>query len=302
MPSTVALAAYDLRKSYGAVPAVDGLSIEVRKGDVYGLLGRNGAGKTTTMRLLLGLVAPDGGSFRFGDDVATRVLPKHRARIGALVETAGFFPDLTAEENVRLLGGLSAPVSRASAERGLKDVGLMDVARRRASGFSFGMKRRLGLACALAGDPDVVLLDEPGNGLDPAGVRDLREIVSRLRAERGLTFLVSSHLLNEVERVATRLGVVRDGRLVAEGAPDDLLASLRRIAVVAAPVERARDVLSRFGVVSIERERLLLKARDDVARPDVARALVDSGVAVESFGADDRAIEDLVLGEGAFAA
>jgi ABC-2 type transport system ATP-binding protein len=296
MASDVALAARNLVKRFGRVAAVDGLSLAVRRGDLYGLVGRNGAGKSTTLRLLTGLLRPDAGEFAFGDETTRVVRPRHRRRLAALIEAPSFFGRLSGFENLLRLGRLSAPFSADEARRLLKLVGLADDARRPAAEYSLGMKQRLGLALLLAGGPDAVLLDEPTNGLDPAGVRDLREILLGLRRNEGATIIVSSHLLAEVERLATRLGVVRDGRVVAEGEPAELLRRDGRLVIEASPHAAAREVLARFGSVSEDGGRFVVRTRPETPASEVARALVAAGVALSSLGPDPRALEALVLG------
>ncbi|HYC78178.1 MAG TPA: ABC transporter ATP-binding protein [Planctomycetota bacterium] len=296
MADDVVLAAEDLRKAFGRVRAVDGLSFSVRRGDFYGFVGRNGAGKTTTLRMLTGLVRPDGGVFRFGGERTTTVRPHHRARLAALVESPSFFGRLSGLDNLLGLGRLSGPLTRADAARLLEQVGLADAARRPAATYSLGMKQRLALALSLAGRPDVILLDEPTNGLDPAGVRDLRETLRRLHRERGLTLMVSSHLLSEVERLATRLGVVRDGRIAAEGTPEELLRADGRVVVAARPLDRAASVLARFGVTTVEDGRLVVRAAPDASRAAMTRALVEAGVEVDAVAPAADALERLVLG------
>ena len=209
-----------LTKRFGAVAAVDDLSFEISGASVTGFLGPNGAGKTTTLRMLLGLVTPDRGRAlierrRYADlDEPARV-------VGALLEASSFHPGRSARNHLRVVARAAGlPDRRADAV--LAEVGLADAGRRRVGGFSLGMRQRLGLATALLGDPEVLVLDEPTNGLDPAGVRWLRVLLRRLAAE-GRTVLVSSHLLAEVAQTVDRVVVIDRGRLVAQGSVDDLV-------------------------------------------------------------------------------
>ncbi len=296
MTSDIALAARGLVKRYGKVAAVDDLALTVRRGDLYGFVGKNGAGKSTTLRLLTGLLRPDRGSFVFGGEESAVVLPRHRRKLAALVESPAFFGRLSGLDNLLLLGRLSAPLSQETAMRLLTETGLRDDARRPAAEYSLGMKQRLGLALVLAGNPEVVLLDEPTNGLDPSGVRDLRETLVRMRSERGVTVVVSSHLLPEVERIATRLGVVRGGKVVAEGTPAELLRADGRVAVEASPRAAAKTALQAFGPVTEDGERLIVRTKHGAANGAIVRALVAAGVDVASIGPDPRALEALVLG------
>ena len=203
-----------LTKRFGAVQAVNDLSFEISGASVTGFLGPNGAGKTTTLRMLLGLVAPDAGRAtiekrRYAElDEPVRV-------VGALLEATSFHPSRSARNHLRMVAR-SAGLPERRADEVLEQVGLADAARRRASGYSLGMRQRLGLATALLGEPEVLILDEPTNGLDPAGVRWLRDLLRSMAAE-GRTVLVSSHLLSEVARTVDRVVVIARGRLVAGG-------------------------------------------------------------------------------------
>jgi len=203
-----------LVKRFGPVTAVDGLSFEVRPGTVTGFLGPNGAGKTTTLRMLLGLVTPDAGIATI-DGMAYRRLPEPLHQVGAVLEASSFHPGRTARAHLRI-HALAADVDPSRVEDVLHLVGLTDAAGRRAGGFSLGMRQRLGLATALLADPEVLILDEPANGLDPEGVRWLRELLRGFAAEGG-TVLVSSHLLAEVAQTVDEVVIVDHGRLVAHG-------------------------------------------------------------------------------------
>jgi len=204
-----------LTKKYAEVTAVDNLNLEVRSGEIYGFLGRNGAGKTTTIRMLLGLIRPDGGTARlFGCPVGT---DRSRAvrQVGSLVETATAYPSLTVRENLeiqrRLLG---APPEET--ERVIALLGLSEYARRRAGRLSLGNRQRLALARALLGRPRLLVLDEPANALDPAGIVEVRELLRRLAREEGTTIFVSSHILGEIALLADRIGIIHRGRLIEE--------------------------------------------------------------------------------------
>ena len=206
------------------VLALDGLNLTVEKGEVLGLLGPNGSGKSTTMKLLLGLLRPTRGRATvLGRPAGDR---EALARVGYLPEETRLFPFLTARETARFfakLAGRRSADARAEADRAIADTGLADAADRRVAGFSKGMARRLGLACALVGDPEVLVLDEPTSGLDPLAAADMKDRIRALKAE-GKTVLLSSHLLADVEDVCDRVAVLGSGRLVREGAADDLLA------------------------------------------------------------------------------
>ncbi len=212
-----------LTKSYRGKRAVDRLDLHVVQGDIYGFVGKNGAGKSTVMKMVCGLVAPTEGEIelfgsRAGADVRGEAAPSAgMSRVGALIEAPGIVPNLTAYENL-MAKALAMGVVDASARcrEALALVGLEGVSGKKAKGFSLGMKQRLGLALALMGSPDLLLLDEPFNGLDPEGTRAMRNLIVRLNQTLGLTVVISSHVLDQLDRVATRFGVIAEGRMVRE--------------------------------------------------------------------------------------
>ncbi len=236
----VALATEGLRKRYGQRVALDGLDLRVPTGVVYGFLGPNGAGKTTTMRILTGLIHPDAGRvevlgqpFGRGD--------RHRLfEVGALIETPSFYPFLSGRENLRAIAATGAPTPRTRVDELLGLVNLGDRAKDRVSGYSLGMKQRLGIAAALLSDPRLLLLDEPANGLDPAGIAGMRDTLRALAAA-GKTVFVSSHILGEIQQLADVIGIIANGRLVREGPIADLLSheGSVRLRVAAAEVAAA---------------------------------------------------------------
>jgi len=239
-----ALATRDLRKSYGARTALAGLDLSVPNGVVYGFLGPNGAGKTTTMRLLTGLIHPDAGEIEvlgrpFGRGDRHRLFD-----VGALIESPAFYPFLSGRQNLRELAASGAPVASGRIEELLDLTGLRDRAGDKVAGYSLGMKQRLGIAAALLSDPTLLLLDEPSNGLDPAGIVAMRETLRRL-AELGKTVFVSSHLLGEVQQMVDVVGIISAGRLVREGPIGDLLNAegTVRVRVPMPDLERARAAL-----------------------------------------------------------
>lgn len=221
MPATPqALEVAGLTRRYSGKPVVDDLDLSVAPGDIYGFLGPNGAGKTTTMRMILGLIRRDAGSvsiFGESDPVAAR------AQIGGIVEGPRFYPYLSGAENLRIFAAYSGGATEARITELLELVRLGDRREDRVATYSLGMKQRLGIAQALLSRPRLLLLDEPTNGLDPAGMREVRGLIGRLREEEGLTVFVSSHLLWEIQELCTRVGIIQDGRKVAEGETADLL-------------------------------------------------------------------------------
>jgi ABC-2 type transport system ATP-binding protein len=245
--SELALATRDLRKSYGSRLALAGLDLTVPTGVVYGFLGPNGAGKTTTMRLLTGLIHPDHGSIELLGRPFGRRDRRRLFDVGALIESPSFYPFLNGRENLKALGSTGAKTSSARIEELLELVGLRERATDRVSGYSLGMKQRLGIAAALLSDPSLLLLDEPANGLDPAGIVAMRETLRHLAAT-GKTVLVSSHLLAEVQQMADVIGIIAAGRLVREGTISELLhgADLVRVRVSSDEIEPARARLGQL--------------------------------------------------------
>ncbi|MEV5003507.1 ABC transporter ATP-binding protein [Nocardioides sp. LML1-1-1.1] len=271
----------NLTKVYGDRVAVDKVSMSVRRGEVYGFLGPNGAGKTTTLRMLLGLIRPTSGT-------ASAIPP-----VGALIEGPGFFPYLSGRANLRTLARHRG-FADAEVERVLERVDLASRGDDRFKGYSLGMKQRLGVAAALMGDPDLIVLDEPTNGLDPAGMADMRALVVDL-ARGGQTVLLSSHMLSEVQEICDRVGVIDDGRLLREAGVAELRGGVS-IRLRATPEPAALAVAMRLagddGVRRTEDGALLLALPPDAA-PHVARSLVEEGVDVHEITAAERSLEEV---------
>jgi ABC-type multidrug transport system ATPase subunit len=273
-----------LTKRYGPIVAVDALDLRVRRGEVYGFLGPNGAGKTTTLRMLLGLVRPTSGRAAVLGSVPGS--PRGLAGIGAIVEAPGFYPFLSGRDNLRVLAG-HADVESSRIATVLAEAGLTARAGDHVATYSMGMKQRLGVAAALLKDPELLILDEPTNGLDPAGMGEMRDFIRSLAAG-GRTVLLSSHLMGEIEQVSDRVGVIRAGELVAEGTVDELRgqAGLR---VRAEPLEAAARVLG--GLDGIE----LVDGAVDARAAQVNRMLVEAGIAVSELGRRQASLEDVFL-------
>ncbi len=218
-----------LRKEYGHFKALNGFDMHVPKGAIYGFVGKNGAGKTTLIRLICGLQEPTAGSYTlYGVSNREKGIAKVRRRIGAVVETPSIYLDMTAEENIRQqYRVLGLPSDDGMADL-LHLVGLSDTGKKKAKNFSLGMRQRLGIAVALAGDPDFLVLDEPVNGLDPQGIVEVRELILKLNRERGITVLISSHILDELSRLATHYGFIDSGRMVREISAEELEAACRK--------------------------------------------------------------------------
>jgi ABC-2 type transport system ATP-binding protein len=279
-----------LTKRYGeGIVAVDGLDLRVRSGEVYGFLGPNGAGKTTTLRMLLGLVRPTSGTAR-----VLGAAPGAVERIGAMVEAPAFYPYLSGRDNLRVLARY-AGVGVGRVDAVLGRVGLRERAGHRTATYSLGMKQRLGVAAALLKDPALLILDEPTNGLDPAGVAEMRAFIRSLGSD-GRTVMLSSHLMGEVEQVSDRVGVISMGALVAEGTVEQLRGR-PRLRVRAEPAAAAARLIGALpGVEAVTSREGLLDVTVDPARaPEINRALVQGGVAVFALYAVQPSLEDVFL-------
>jgi len=290
-----------LVRRFGDRTAVDHVSMTVPERSVYGFLGRNGAGKTTTIKLLLGLLRADAGVARVGGiDVAVDRVGAAR-KVGALLEAQGFYPHLTGRENLglacRLLG-----LPAKEAERVLDIVEMTAHGRRRVAGYSLGMRQRLGLARAMLGAPPVLVLDEPTNGLDPEGIADMRQFLRELPDRTGATVLLSSHLLDEIERTATHIGILANGKLVLEGALAELKAGMAsEVAIATDAPERAAALAGEHGfdvVPGVPGEDALIarfSANQDAnaGSAELNRLLCECGIGVHALAPRRRSLETL---------
>jgi ABC-2 type transport system ATP-binding protein len=298
MSAPAPVEARGLVKRYGEIVAVDRVDLTVEPGDVFGYLGPNGAGKTTSLRMLLGLIRPTGGSARlFGRDPLV-----HGAKaldgVAGFVEGPRFYPYLSGRRNLRLLADYDEPVSRAHIEGVLELVELRDRAKDRVGGYSHGMRQRLGIAASLLRQPRLLLLDEPTTGLDPAGMRDMRELVRRLAGE-GITIMLSSHLLYEVEELCNRVAIIRRGRIVYQGSLQDLLASAATgYRLRAVDPARARVVLlAQTGVTDVRPVDGELRFNaDERAAAALSIALGRAGIGVTALVPERASLEELFLG------
>jgi ABC-2 type transport system ATP-binding protein len=279
-----------LTKRYQARTVVDAVSLTVRRGEIYGFLGPNGAGKTTTLRMLVGLVRPTAGSARVlgghpGDPLVLR-------RVGALIEGPGFYPYLSGRDNLRVLARYNR-LTDADVERALDQVDLQARGGDAYKSYSLGMKQRLGVAAALLGEPDLLILDEPTNGLDPNGMADMRDLIRRL-AGQGRTVLLSSHLLGEVQQLCDRVGVIAEGRLLTESTVAELRGA-SSLLLRAEPLPLAEQVVAdALGAVDLRRTAdggLQVVTRPD-RTPQLVRALVAAGVDVHEVRSFERTLEE----------
>ena len=283
---------HGLTKRYGSsILAVDRLDLAVRKGEVYGFLGPNGAGKTTTLRMLMGLIAPTAG----GATVAGHPpgAPPGLARIGALVENPAFYPYLSGHDNLSVIARYSG-VPHAHVDDALDEVGLLARGRDKYGSYSLGMRQRLGVAAALIKEPELLILDEPTNGLDPQGMLEMRNLIKDLgRAER--TVLLSSHLLNEVQQICDRLGVIQSGRLIAQGTVEEVRGGVELL-IRATPGDRAEAILRERlpGTVRIQDGAFFLRVDSDRAA-EISRLLISSGCELTELRPSERSLEDVFL-------
>jgi ABC-2 type transport system ATP-binding protein len=302
---TAAIRAVGLSKRYGELAAVDGLDLTVERGELYGFLGPNGAGKTTTIRMALGLIHPTGGTIEvLGASVTAGHGPFER--VGALVEEPAFWSYLSGRRNLEAFARAGSRRADVHARLDriddvLHTVGLADAADKRVKHYSQGMRQRLGVALALLGDPDLLVLDEPTNGLDPSGMREVRELLRQL-ADGGTTIFISSHLLAEVEAMCDRVGVMARGALVAEGPPGTLRGTTDRIRIEVDDVAAARNVLAWLGGPDVTVAAspsgpgvLNVRLSDGLGAADVNAALVRGGIRVHALEPQRDTLEDVFL-------
>lgn len=295
--------AVGLRKAYGDVVAVDRLDLAIEEREIYGLLGPNGSGKTTTILLLLGLTEPTGGSVRvLGRDPVRDGLTVKR-QIGYLPENVGFYDDLTGRENVRFIARLNRIPDRRSGpsiDDALAAVGLTDVADRPVRTYSRGMRQRLGIAEVLLKAPELAILDEPTSGIDPEGATEILDLIVRMRDERGMTVLLSSHLLHQVQRVCDRVGILHRGRLVAEGTLDQLsppseegrIIEIRARGLDYAGIEAIRSI---EGVRDVTVSGELIRVHGNPPDGALARAVVGSNGELIELRGETTTLEDVYL-------
>ncbi|MDE2702323.1 MAG: ATP-binding cassette domain-containing protein [Chloroflexota bacterium] len=285
-----------LTKRYGEILAVDRLSMEVPRGRIFGLLGPNGSGKTTTMGMLLGLVKPTSGSFTLFGSNSPHV--ESLRRLGAIVETPAFYPYLSGRDNLAYFQGIGGRSDAAELDELLQKVGLSDRADSRFRTYSLGMKQRLGLAYALLGDPELLFLDEPTNGMDPAGMAEVRDLIRSL-GTGGRTVLLSSHLLHEVEQVCDSVAILSKGRLITQGYVDDLVrpGGDERVRLKSTDNARAVKVLEGLDwVASVEVDGdSLLVATASERSPEISTALGQADVYVTEMAAEETSLEQYFL-------
>jgi len=285
-----------LTKHYGKLVAVDDLNLEVHRGQVFGFLGPNGAGKSTTMSMILGLIAPTSGNIEiFGLSVKNN-LADILSKTGAVMENPGFYPYLSGWDNLKVFASISCNVTDNRIKEVLKLIDLVDRAQDKFSGYSQGMKQRLAIAGALLHDPEFIIFDEPTNGLDPAGMKEIRELIIRLGHE-GKTIFLNSHLLHEVEQVCDHVAIIKKGKVIALGAPDDLIKHGDTLQIRVTDIDKAVALLNgEDWVSSISREGDLLILKASAKRAtDISALLAKNGVFVSEMKARDDSLESIFL-------
>lgn len=287
----------NLTRRYGKKLSVNNINLKVEKGSIYGFLGPNGAGKTTTIRMLLGLIRPTSGQIH----IFNQEFSKHRMqilkRVGSLVESPSYYGHLSGFENLEIVAKL-IKVPKSRIHEVLSIVRLTQAANQAVKGYSFGMKQRLGIATALLGNPDLLILDEPTNGLDPAGIHEIRELIKEMPKQHGITVVISSHLLSEIDQMATHVGIIDRGNLMFQ----DTIETLREQSApkLTVHVDRpydAQTLLKEAGIeVSlVEEEKLELSHLDFSATAQMNRRLVQAGLSVYRISEQSRSLEDIFL-------
>ena len=282
-----------LDKSFGQVHAVNNLSLKIEKGQVYGILGPNGSGKTTTLAMVLGILRPDGGEYLWFNQPDSPGL--HR-KIGTLIETSNFYPYLNLVQNLKLVCHIKE-VDPSDINRVLEIVGLSERMNSRFATLSYGMKQRLVLASVLLGDPQVLVLDEPANGLDPEGIAEVRDII-RKEAEEGKTIILASHILDEVEKVCSHVAILKKGELLAAGEVGELLKGDRMLIISSPDVEGLREFLDNnpaAGEYTMEKEifRVPLSSNADIT--SISRELMEKGIVVSKLEEKKQSLEEQFL-------
>lgn len=291
------LKATNISKIYGEHKALDKVSIEIKRGMIYGLIGENGAGKSTFMRTIMGLITIDEGNIELFGETGAKRLQYARRKMGQSIETPALYPELTARENLRVQAA-NGGVGEREIDDLLRLMNLKDTGKKKAKNFSLGMRQRLAIATTLITNPEFLILDEPTNGLDPLGIVEMREIIQRLVTERGITVLLSSHLLDELSQVATHYGILHDGKLIRELSKEELARETRRyIELETSEIQKAVVVLDELGIKDYEvvngNEMNIYERLEDVAT--INRSLVLADVNVSRIGTTRQKLEDYFL-------
>lgn len=291
------LTTHDLTKSYGKHNAAEKINIHVKKGEIYGLIGRNGAGKTTILRIISGLSNPTEGSYSINGKTGV-LLKSERKAIGTLIEAPGLYPNMSAYENLKIKCIANGKNDRKYIEELLTLVGLENTGNKKTKEFSLGMRQRLGIALALAGDPELIVLDEPINGLDPQGIVEIREILSKLSKEKGITIIISSHILDELSKIADSYGIIHEGKLLEELTSEQLSEKCGEFVILKTDdINKAAKVLMNMNITDYEKENnetiKIFKLNTDTA--EIVRQMVTAGVNVSEIYYNRLTLEEYYL-------
>lgn len=292
----------DLSKRYKGQLVLDKVNMNIARGDIYGFVGENGSGKTTVIRLVTGLIFENGGSFElFGVSSKSREIINARKRLGAIVETPSIYLNMTARENLEIQCDILGLADKSRVPEILSTVGLADLygSSKKAANYSLGMRQRLGIAMALAGDPEFIILDEPMNGLDPAGIVEVRELILRLNRDRGITFLISSHILGELALVATKYGIISHGRIVREITAEELHNESRGYLLINTATRDGLDAIADIVARDYGNETQItssgLRIYGNVELNRLLASVLDAGIELRAVNTCEAGIEEYYL-------
>jgi ABC-2 type transport system ATP-binding protein len=287
------LSIQNLNKKYGKIHAVNNLSLEVSKGSVFGILGPNGSGKTTTLGIVLGVIEANNGSYSWFGEPNSK---ENRKKIGAILEQPLFYPYLSAENNLKIIANIKG-VDVNDIDRVLGIVELLNRKHSKFKTYSYGMKQRLAIASALLGDPEVLIFDEPTNGLDPKGIAEIRELIIKI-AERGITIILASHLLDEVQKTCSHVAVLKEGKILFTGAVNDVLNLSDTIELKSKEPELLVETLQKFEKikeVSKEKDLILVKADESLDTYELNQYLINKGIVLTHLSLRKRSLEQQFL-------
>lgn len=294
--SNILLETKDLTKTYGRRDVVSNVNISVKRGSIYGLIGKNGAGKTTIMKMIAGMTKPTSGSFEYVDIEGGNKAAY--AKIGALIEIPAIMPSMSAFDNLKLKSLAYGCYDEHSIMEKLKLVELDNIGKKKARAFSLGMKQRLGIALALIGDPEILILDEPINGLDPEGIAEVRNTLARLNEEKGITIIISSHILAELAKLATDYAIIDNGRIIEESTREELeIKSRSKLVIKCADATAASEVLKTAGYSKFEvaDDKTINVFEDGEVGPDMNMKICNAGIMVYSFAFETADLEEYFL-------